>query len=166
MKIKHNAVVRFHYRLRDEATGDELENSHGDEPNTYMHGRKTIVPGLETAMTAKEVGDTFSVTLPPEEGFGVRHEGQQQRVPLKHLMGQAQNNKKKPIVGDIVSVNTNSGPRQATVTKVGKFNVDLDANHPLAGKTLTFEIEVVEVREATQEELDHGHSHGPGGHQH
>lgn len=166
MKIKHNAVVRFHYRLRDEATGDELENSHGDEPNTYMHGRKTIVPGLEKAMTAKEVSDTFSVTLSPEEGFGVRHEGQQQRVPLKHLMRQAQNNKKKPKVGDIVSVNTNSGPRQATVTKVGKFNVDLDANHPLAGKTLTFDIEVVEVREATQEELDHGHSHGPGGHQH
>ncbi len=166
MKIKHNAVVRFHYRLRDEATGNELENSHGEEPNTYMHGRNAIVPGLESAMTEKDEGDTFSVTLSPEEGFGVRHEGQQQRVPLKHLMGQAKKGTPKPKVGDVVSVNTNSGPRKATVIKVGKFNVDLDANHPLSGKTLTFDIEVVEVREATQEELDHGHVHGPGGHQH
>ena len=166
MKIKHNAVVRFHYRLRDEATGNELENSHGEEPNTYMHGRNAIVPGLESAMTGKEVGDTFSVTVAPEDGFGVRHEGQQQRVPLKHLMGESKNKKKNPKVGDVVSVNTNTGPRQATVTKVGKFNVDLDANHPLSGKTLTFDVEVVEIREATQEELDHGHAHGLGGHQH
>lgn len=166
MKIKHNAVVRFHYRLRDEATGNELENSHGEEPNTYMHGRNAIAPGLESAMTDKEKGDTFSVTLSPEEGFGVRREDQKQRVPLKHLMGQDKKGKSKPKVGDVVSVNTNAGPRKATVIKVGKFNVDLDVNHPLSGKTLTFDIEVVEVREATQEELDHGHVHGAGGHQH
>jgi FKBP-type peptidyl-prolyl cis-trans isomerase SlyD len=166
MKIKHNAVVRFHYRLRDEETGNELENSHGEEPNTYLHGRNAIVPGLESAMTGKEAGDIFSVTLEPEEGFGLRNEGQQQRVPLKHLMGQAQNKKKKPKVGDVVSVNTSAGPRKATVIKVGKFNVDLDANHPLSGKILTFDIEVVDVREATPEEVEHGHAHGPGGHQH
>lgn len=161
MKIKHNAVVRFHYRLRDEETGNELENSHGDEPNTYIHGRGAITPGLEVAMTDKEVGDTFSVTLTPEEGFGVRKEGQQQRVPIKHLMG-----KVKPKVGSVVSVQTNTGPRQAMVIKVGKFNVDIDTNHPLAGKTVTFDIEVIDIREATQEEIDHGHAHGPGGHQH
>lgn len=161
MKIKHNAVVRFHYRLRDEETGNELENSHGDEPNTYIHGRGAITPGLEVSMTDKEVGDTFSVTLTPEEGFGVRKEGQQQRVPIKHLMG-----KVKPKIGSVVSVQTNTGPRQAMVIKVGKFNVDIDTNHPLAGKTVTFDIEVIDIREATQEEIDHGHAHGPGGHQH
>ena len=161
MKIKHNAVVRFHYRLRDEETGNELEDSHGDEPNTYIHGRGAITPGLEVTMTDKEVGDTFSATLTPEEGFGVRKEGQQQRVPIKHLMG-----KVKPKVGSAVSVQTNTGPRQAMVIKVGKFNVDIDTNHPLAGKTVTFDIEVIDIREATQEEIDHGHAHGPGGHQH
>ena len=161
MNIKHNTVVRFHYRLRDEVTGDEIENSHDGEPNTYLHGRNGITPALETAMTGKEAGDVFSVTLSPEEGFGVRKEGRQQRVPTKHLMG-----KIKPKVGMVVSIQTDGGPRQAVVLKVGKFNVDLDMNHPLAGKTVTFDIDVADVREATQEEIEHGHAHGAGGHQH
>lgn len=161
MNIKHNTVVRFHYRLRDEASGNELESSHGEEPNTYLHGHRAITPGLESAMTGKEAGDIFSVTLAPEDAFGVRREGQQQRVPIKHLMG-----KVKPRVGSVVSVQTNTGPRQAVVVKVGKFNVDIDTNHPLAGKTVTFDIEILEVREATAEELEHVHAHGPGGHQH
>jgi FKBP-type peptidyl-prolyl cis-trans isomerase SlyD len=161
MEIKHNTVVRFHYRLRDEATGDEIENSHDGEPNTYLHGRRALTPALEAAMTGKEIGDVFSLTLSPEDGFGVREEGRQQRVPIKHLMG-----KVKPKVGMAVSIQTESGPRQAVVIKVGKFNVDLDTNHPLAGKTVTFDIEVTEVREATEEEIEHGHAHGAGGHQH
>lgn len=161
MKIKYNAVVRFHYRLRDEITGDELETSHGAEPNIYMHGRGAITSGLEAAMTGKEAGNTFSVTLAPEQGFGLRIEGKPQRVPIKHLHG-----KIKPKVGSVVSVQTQGGPRQAVVVKVGKFNVDIDTNHPLAGKTVTFDIAIVDVREATQEEIDHGHAHGPGGHQH
>ena len=160
MKVKYNSVVKFHYRLRDE-TGAELEHSHDGEPNKYLHGHRGITPGLEEAMTGKEAGDVFSVTLPPEKGFGVRQEGRQQRVPIKHLMG-----KVKPKVGMVVSIQTDSGPRQAVVVKVGKFNVDLDTNHPLAGKTVTFDIDMVEVREATAEEVEHGHPHDEAGCQH
>jgi FKBP-type peptidyl-prolyl cis-trans isomerase SlyD len=160
MKIEHNSVVKFHYRLRDES-GVEMEHSHDEEPNIYMHGHRGITPGLEEALTDKEVGDVFSVTLPPEKGFGLREEGRDQRVPIKHLLG-----KVKPKVGMVVSVQTEAGPRQAVVIKVGKFNVDLDTNHPLAGKTVTFDVEIVDVREATSEEIEHGHPHGDGGCQH
>ncbi len=160
MNVKYNSVVKFHYRLRDE-TGAELEHSHDGEPNVYLHGHRGITPGLEEAMTGKEEGDVFSVTLPPEKGFGLRQEGRQQRVPIKHLMG-----KVKPKVGMVVSIQTDSGPRQAVVLKVGKFNVDVDTNHPLAGKTVTFDIEMVSVREATAEEIEHGHPHGDTGCQH
>ncbi len=160
MKVKYNSVVKFHYRLRDE-TGAELEHSHDGEPNVYLHGHRGITPGLEEAITDKEEGDVFSVTLPPEKGFGVRQEGRQQRVPIKHLRG-----KVKPKVGMVVSIQTDSGPRQAVVLKVGKFNVDVDTNHPLAGKTVTFDIEMVAVREATAEEVEHGHPHGDAGCQH
>lgn len=160
MNVKYNSVVKFHYRLRDE-TGAELEHSHDGEPNVYLHGHRGITPGLEEAMTGKEEGDVFSVTLPPEKGFGLRQEGRQQRVPIKHLMG-----KVKPKVGMVVSIQTDSGPRQAVILKVGKFNVDVDTNHPLAGKTVTFDIEMVSVREATAEEIEHGHPHGDTGCQH
>ncbi|MFT7300494.1 MAG: FKBP-type peptidyl-prolyl cis-trans isomerase SlyD [Porticoccus sp.] len=157
MKIKQDSVVRFHYRLRDES-GEEEEQSHDGEPNIYMHGHRGITPGLEAALTGKEVGDVFSVTLSPEEGFGVREEGREQRVPIKHLM-----EKVKPEIRMVVSIQTDMGPRQAVILKVGKFNVDVDTNHPLAGKIVTFDIEIVEVREAAAEEIKHGHPHGDGG---
>ncbi|MEJ6612015.1 MAG: peptidylprolyl isomerase [Porticoccus sp.] len=161
MKIKHNAVVSFHYRLCDATTQEELENSHAGNPSVYLHGRRAITPALEAVMTEKDTGDIFSVTLLPEESFGIREEGRHQRVPIKHLMG-----KVKPKVGMAVSIQTDGGVRQGVVIKIGKFNVDLDTNHPLAGKTVIFDIEIVDVREATQEEIDHGHAHGIGGHQH
>ena len=161
MKIKHNAIVSFHYRLRDATTQEELESSHTGNPSVYLHGRHAITPALEAAMTEKETGDTFSINLLPEDSFGIREEGRHQRVPIKHLMG-----KIKPKIGMSVSVQTDGGVRQGVVIKVGKFNVDLDANHPLAGKTVIFDVEIIDVREATQEEIDHGHAHGAGGHQH
>jgi FKBP-type peptidyl-prolyl cis-trans isomerase SlyD len=99
--------------------------------------------------------------VPPEQGYGQRNENAIQRVPLKHLATRG-----PIVVGQMVVVNTSHGGRQARVVKVGHFNVDLDLNHPLAGKTLTFEIEIVDVRAATAEEIEHGHAHGPGGHGH
>lgn len=160
MKIVNNSVVRFHYRLRDDA-GGELETSYDGEPSTYLHGYRGVVSGLEDAIAGRRKGDAFSVTLPPERAFGLRREGQQQRVPIKHLIGKA-----KPKVGMPVSLQTASGVRPATVLKVGRFNVDVDTNHPLSGKTVTFEVEIIEVRDATADEIAHGHAHGPGGHQH
>jgi FKBP-type peptidyl-prolyl cis-trans isomerase SlyD len=158
--IGDDTVVSFHYNLRD-AEGTFTESSAGNSPVTYMHGRNNIVPGLETQLEGKKGGDKFTATVAPEDAYGVRNETAVQRVPLKHIATRG------PFtVGQMVVVNTREGGRQARVLKVGHFNVDLDLNHPLAGKTLTFDIEVVEVRAATEEERAHGHAHGPGGHGH
>jgi FKBP-type peptidyl-prolyl cis-trans isomerase SlyD len=164
MQIDQKKVVRFHYRLADEQ-GQEIENSYDADPVMYMHGHKNIVVGLEKAMEGKTAGDQFSVTVEPAEGYGERHPNSQQRIPIKHLIG---NNKSKVKLqpGMVVSVETDEGPRQVTIIKAGKFTADVDSNHPLAGKTLIFNVEVVDVREATEEELAHGHAHGVGGHQH
>ena len=160
MNIAQDTVVSFHYRLSEEG-GDVFENSHDSDPVLYLHGHKGMLAGLEEAMTGKVAGDTFSVTLPPEKAYGPRREGAQQRVPKKHIL-----TKGKLVPGMIVDVNTKEGAQQAKVIKVGLKNVDIDSNHPLAGKTLTFEVEVIEVRAATTEELAHGHAHGVGGHNH
>jgi FKBP-type peptidyl-prolyl cis-trans isomerase SlyD len=160
MTIGDDTVVSFHYKLRD-AEGTFNESSDGGSPVVYMHGHNNIVPGLESQLTGKKSGDKFTATVAPEGGYGQRNEDAVQRVPLKHIATRG------PFtVGQMVVVNTRDGGRQARVVKVGHFNVDLDLNHPLAGKTLEFDIEVVEVRAATEEELAHGHAHGPGGHGH
>ena len=158
--IADDKVVSFHYKL-SAGDGSVNESSEGNAPVVYLHGRNAIVPGLETQLAGKKSGDKFTATVEPEQGYGQRNEEAVQRVPLKHLATRG------PIqVGQLVVVNTRDGGRQARVLKVGHFNVDLDLNHPLAGKTLTFDIEVVDVRDATKEELAHGHAHGPEGHGH
>jgi FKBP-type peptidyl-prolyl cis-trans isomerase SlyD len=164
MSITAHSVVSFHYRLRDE-TGTELENSHDADPTLYLHGHKGIIPGLEKAFEGRHAGDSFSVTLQPHEAYGSRREGSEQRVPIKHLQVDAKTQRtlKK---GMVVPVQTEQGARSMVILKVGRFNVDVDTNHPLAGKTLTFDIEVMAVRDATTEEKAHGHAHGVGGHQH
>jgi FKBP-type peptidyl-prolyl cis-trans isomerase SlyD len=160
MTIGDDSVVSFHYTLRDD-TGAFNESSEQGSPVVYMHGRNNIVPGLEKQLTGRKNGDKLTATVAPEEGYGQRNENAVQRVPLKHLATRG------PIsVGQMVVVNTREGGRQARVVKVGHFNVDLDLNHPLAGRTLTFDIEIVEVRAATEQELAHGHAHGPHGHDH
>ena len=159
MQIDKDKVASFHYRLFE---GSELlEDSDDSDPMLYMHGRNGLFEGLEAALQGKQAGDNVEVTLTPDQAYGERQDNAFQRVPVKHLMPN-----KKPRVGDVFQVNTQDGPRQVVVKKVGKFNVDVDTNHPLAGKTLRFEIEIQDVREASAEELAHGHAHGVGGHQH
>jgi FKBP-type peptidyl-prolyl cis-trans isomerase SlyD len=153
-------VVTFHYSLRGE-DNSLIESSEGKEPATYMHGHANIVPGLEQQMDGKQRGDKFSATVPPEAAYGLHDPNAVQRVPTKHLA-----TKGKIVPGLMVAVNTRHGERYARVVKVGHFNVDLDLNHPLAGKTLVFDIEILDVRAATPEEIEHGHAHGPGGHGH
>lgn len=160
MKIENNRVVRFHYRLRDEEADLELENSYDEKPVTYLHGTSGIISGLEDAMSDKAAGDVFTVSVPPEKAYGLRQEDSEQRIPIKHLLIK-KNAKLKP--GMVVNIQTDHGARQATVIKAGKFNVDVDTNHPLAGKQLAFEVEIVDVREATADEIAHGHIHGDGG---
>jgi FKBP-type peptidyl-prolyl cis-trans isomerase SlyD len=160
MTIGDDSVVTFHYKLSDD-TGAYNESSEGGSPVVYMHGRNKIVPGLEKQLLGTKSGDKLTATVVPDEGYGPRNESAVQRVPAKHLASRGPYS-----VGQMVVVNTREGGRQARVLKVGHFNVDLDLNHPLAGRTLTFDIEIVEVRAATEQELTHGHAHGPHGHDH
>ncbi|MBU3070392.1 peptidylprolyl isomerase [Aestuariicella sp. G3-2] len=160
MSISQDKVVSFHYRLKEEG-GEIFEDSHDGSPVLYLHGHNSMLPGLEEALEGKAAGDSFEVTLDPDKGYGRRQEGAVQRVPKKHLL-----TKGKITPGQVVQINTEHGAQEAVVIKVGLKNVDIDANHPLAGKTLVFAVEVLEVRDATAEELSHGHAHGEGGHQH
>lgn len=164
MPITADTVVSFHYRL-SETGGALLESSYDAEPTLYLHGHSNVLPVLESALEGKDVGDKVNVSVSPEQGYGVRREGAVQRIPIKHLLGYEKlKGRLKP--GMKVAVNTQQGPWEALVLKVGKFNVDIDSNHPLAGKNLDFELEVVELRPASAEELAHGHAHGVGGHHH
>jgi len=160
MPIEKNKVVSFHYKLIE---GDsELEQSHDGDPMSFLFGHGGIMSGLEESMAGRDSGDHFSVTVPPEKAYGYRSPDAVQRIPIKHFG--ARNRKLKR--GDVVPLQTSQGPLDVTILKVGKFMADVDANHPLAGRTLTFDIDIVDVRDATEEEIAHGHAHGPGGHDH
>jgi len=160
MIVEKDKAVTFHYTLKN-AEGEQLESSREKDPMAYLHGANNIIAGLEKAMDGHAVGDQFSVTVEPEEAYGVRNEKNIQRVPLKRLKGVG-----KISVGQILNLQTSQGQVQVTVLKVGRFNVDVDGNHPLAGFQLTFDVEVMDIRDASEEETKHGHVHGPGGHQH
>lgn len=160
MTIEPDTVVQFHYRLQ-QADGPELESSHGGEPMAYLHGHGGMLPAVEKALAGHAEGDHVSLTLPPEQAYGLRRENAQQRVPIKHLA-----TKTRPRPGMAVKIKTPQGPRDVQVVKVGRYTVDVDTNHPFAGMTLQFELDIVALRKATDEERAHGHAHGPGGHQH
>lgn len=162
MKIENDKVVAFHYTLTNK-DGETLDSSRErEEPMNYLHGAGNIIPGLEKELEGKAVGDAFQVTVPPAEAYGERNEENIQRLTLKKLGVSA--NQLQP--GMILNLQTSNGPAQVTVLKVGRFNVDVDANHPLAGQPLNFDVEVMDVRDASDEEKQHGHAHGPGGHPH
>lgn len=160
MSIEKNKVVLFHYTVSEES-GETIESSAEGPPNAYLHGHGGIIPGLEQAMTGREAGETFTVTVAPENAYGMRKPDAIQRVPIKHLAGAK---RWKP--GMVAQVQTERGRRHVVVAKVGHKFADVDTNHPLAGRTLTFDVEIVEVRDASAEELAHGHAHGVGGHHH
>ena len=159
MKIEKDRVVRFHYSVA-EVGQPALETSKDREPIAILVGHGNIIPGLEAAMQDKEAGASFGVDVAAAEAYGERREGMGQRIPKKHFG----NTRLQP--GMQVVLQTNFGPRAVTIEKVGLTAVDVDINHPMAGKDLHFDIEIVEVREASAEEVEHGHVHGDGGHQH
>ena len=156
MKIAKNSVVEFHYKVSEGTV--LLEDSHGNEPLIYLHGHGGLFNTMEQAFVGKSMDDKFEVTLTPDQSYGERREDAIQRIPLKHLQGAT---KWKP--GMVATVDSNQGRSEVTIIKVGRFNADCDINHPFAGKTLTFDIEVVSVRAATDEEISHGHAHAKGG---
>ncbi len=159
--IKQGTVVSMTYRLTN-AAGEELDRADKNEPFSYLHGAGQIVPGLEKALAGALVGTQKKVVVSPEEGYGEVEE---------RLRTSAKRNQFPPdaelTVGMRFAADDGSGqPIIFTVTELVGDDVSLDGNHPLAGETLHFDVEVVEVREATAEELQHGHAHGPGGHHH
>jgi len=158
MKIEDNSVVRFHYTVSE--GGSELESSRTQDPISILVGHGNIVPGLEDALRGREAGESFQVTVGPEQGYGLRRDGLVQRVPRKHFKGA------KLVPGQQVVMPTQQGQRAMTIRKVGMSVVDVDLNHPLAGKTLDFDVEILEVRPATEIEVQHRHAHAGDGHEH
>jgi len=159
MQIEDGKVVSFHYQLFGE-DGALIEKTE-DQPTLYLHGANGMISGVEKALAGRAAGDHFEVTLAPEDAYGERDGDAIQRISAKYLRHAG---KLRP--GMVVPVQTEEGQRWVTVLKVGLKTVDVDANHPLAGRTLRFVIDVIEVRDATEEEASHGHAHGPGGHHH
>ncbi len=160
MQIAKHAVVSIDYTLTG-PDGQVIDSSQGAEPLTYLHGAGNIVPGLERELEGKQSGDAMNVTIQPDDGYGPRRDQLVQEVSREAFQGVT---KIEP--GMQFQANTPQGPRMVTVTKVADQTVTVDANHPLAGVPLKFDVKVVDVRAATAEELQHGHAHGPGGHHH
>jgi FKBP-type peptidyl-prolyl cis-trans isomerase SlyD len=160
MSITQNSVVTLHYTLKNDAS-EVLESSLNGQPLAYLHGRGQLIPGLERELTGKSAGEKLSVKVSPADGYGEHNPGLVQEVP-RHMLDGVRD--LRP--GMRLQAETDTGPRSVLVTQVLDEVVTLDANHPLAGKTLHFDVQIVQVREATDEELAHGHVHGPGGHHH
>ena len=165
MRAEKDSVVSFHYVVRDaaDAAAEPFDDSHKrGEPLRVLLGHGQLVPGVEKALTGREADEKFEVEIAPEDAYGLRQEGLLQRVPKKYFQD-AQ--KLKPGMTTVLQTK-DGGQRMVTIHKVGMSSIDVDHNHPLAGKSLHFEIEVVEVRAAAPEELQHGHAHAGDGHAH
>ncbi len=157
MRIGKGCVVRMNYTLRDES-GVTIESSEGREPLTYLHGLGHLIPGLEKTLDGSQAGLKATVTVRPQDAYG---EKDPQAVIRAERSDFPEGLTLEP--GVEVQAETPDGPITFIVMSLEGDDVVLDANHPLAGKTLTFDVEVLEVREATADELAHGHVHGPGG---
>lgn len=160
MQIAQNTVVAFHYTLTNEA-GEVLDSSEGREPLTYLHGAGNIIPGLEKQLEGRTAGDKLQANVSPEEGYGEIQPQLIQEVSRESFQGV---DSIEP--GMQFQAQTDGGPLMVTITDVQGDMVTVDGNHPLAGQPLNFDVEIAEVREASQEEIEHGHVHGEGGHQH
>ena len=156
MNITKDSVVTFHYTLSNNE-GEVLDSSKGQDAFSYLQGSHMIVPGLESQMEGKSKGDKFKAVVNPADGYGELNMELVQKVPLDRFGDQ------KIEVGMQFQAGEHS---VVTVREVKDGEVLVDGNHPLAGVTLTFDVEVTDVRQATADELSHGHVHGPGGHHH
>lgn len=159
--IAKGTVATIDYTLTNDA-GQVLDSSQGREPLTYLHGGG-LIPGMENALEGKSVGEQFKVTIPPEEGYGKKDPNMVQPVPRANFAGVP--NIEKGMQFQARSPD-GSGARVVTVVDIAPDTVTVDANHPLAGETLHFDVAVKDVRDASPEELSHGHAHGPGGQHH
>jgi FKBP-type peptidyl-prolyl cis-trans isomerase SlyD len=157
MIVEGNRVVSIHYTLTD-GDGEQIDSSAGQDPLDYIHGTQGIVPGLERALDGKNIGDKLQVNLKPEEAYGPMVDELVQTVPREAFSG----------IDDIQpgmqfqAAGPDNQALMLTVTAVADEGITVDGNHPLAGRELNFDVEVVAIREATEDELSHGHIHGEG----
>ena len=160
MQISANMVVSIDYTLTNDQ-GAVIDSSDGREPLAFIHGIGNIIPGLERALEGKAQGESLKVSIAPEDGYGVRSDELTHAVPKEMFEGADEIE-----VGSQFQTMSEAGPQIVTVVAVDDEHVTVDANHPLAGETLHFDVTVVSIREASAEELEHGHVHGPEGHAH
>ena len=159
--ITQHSVVTIHYELKD-SEGTVLDSSKGKDPLVYLHGAGNIIVGLEEALIGKKIGDEVSTVVAPEKGYGMPVDALIQTVP-RSAFGEGID---AVTVGMRFQAETEQGPVPVVVTAIDGEMVTVDGNHPLAGKELHFKVSISEIRAASQEEIDHGHVHGPGGHHH
>jgi FKBP-type peptidyl-prolyl cis-trans isomerase SlyD len=156
--ITQDMIVSMNYTLTD-SEGKILDSSN-EEPMEYLQGHSNIIPGLESALEGLKPGDRKQVTIQPSDGYGQHNPDLIFSLPLDQFGGEA------PQTGMLVQLQSPEGEMMATVAQIENNQVTLDANHPLAGQVLNFDVEIVKVRSASAEELSHGHPHGPHGHHH
>lgn len=160
MEIAKNTVVSLNYTLKN-SEGTLLDTSEGRQPLVYLHGVGALIPGLEKELEGKTSGTDVVAIIPPEEAYGTRREDLMKIVPKSGFQGDEEMQE-----GMQVQLQTEHGPAIAVIYKIEGEEVTLDLNHPLADMTLHFDVNIVDVRAASEEEIAHGHVHGPGGHQH
>lgn len=160
MQIADNKVVIIDYTLKDPA-GNLLDSSQ-NSGFAYLHGAGNIIPGLEDALAGMTAGDELDIQVAPEDGYGVRDESKQQVIPRTMFPTD------EPVAAGMRfhAQLPNGGLAVVTVTGVDDEEITIDGNHPLAGIDLRFSVKVIDIRDATDEELEHGHVHSPGGHHH
>jgi FKBP-type peptidyl-prolyl cis-trans isomerase SlyD len=159
MKVSLNNVVAIHYTLTNNE-GTVLDSSNGRGPLNFIHGLGHLIPGMEEGLSGKEVGNKFQLKVSPEKGYGIYQNEMVQEVPVSAFAGQEIN------VGMQFEAGTSEQRFLVTIKAIDAETVTVDGNHPLAGVELNFDIEVLEIRNATEDELAHGHVHGPEGHHH
>lgn len=158
--IEDKKVITLEYQVTDEK-GEVIDTSEGQDPLVYLHGAQNIIPGLENALAGKNLNDTFDVTVEPKDAYGEYNEEMVQVVPRSAFEGV-----ESVEPGMAFTAQTQGGPVQLMVTGVEGDDITVDPNHPLSGKTLGFTGKIIEIRDATEEEVEHGHAHGAGGHHH
>lgn len=154
MQVSDKMAVSIHYTLTNSA-GETLDSTKGEEPMVYLHGAGQIISGLEDALKGKNVGDHLNTTIAPAEAYGEIREDMVQEVPLSMFEGID-----KVEVGMQFHADASHGVNVVTITKIDGDHATVDGNHPMAGQALTFDVEVVDIRPATEDELSHQHIHG------
>lgn len=162
MQIAQHTVVTMTYTLTNDQ-GEVLDQADATQPFAYLHGANNIIPGLETRLAGKQANDSLKVTVPPAEAYGEYDERMTQKVPRSMFQGIPED---QIVEGAQFHAQTGAGNQVIRIAAADADSVTIDANHPLAGVSLTFDVTIMDVRAASDEEVAHGHAHGEGGHHH